>query len=217
MKNLLLVLLLCGSTLVEGFLSSYTYQSGFSVLRQDHVSCKGSRLHALISKLYSSSKSEEGENENVSKENEQAIREPTASELLELQSKSFTTEPAQRKKRMDPLMASLTRIDPSTESNAPKVEVPILGEVSIDGSLVVVIPTVIIAVLGFVVSVQIAIQSKDEIVQTLAEVNTVLSKPPQARVTVVDPNKCRGLCSDQQQQLESLRQYMKGITGQAGN
>ena len=153
------------------------------------------------------------EESSISAETDNPEREKTALELLELQSKSFTSEPIPTQ-RMDPLLASLTRLD-SLQSNAPKVEVPILGEISLDGSLVVVVPTVVIAILGFLMSINIAIQSKDEMVEKLTEVNTMLSATPMARSTVVDSNVCRGLCNNQEEQLESLRKYMKGITGHA--
>lgn len=48
---------------------------------------------------------------------------------------SFSTPPPVPQRRLDPLMASLTRMDAST-ANGPTRNLPLLGEVPVDGSLV---------------------------------------------------------------------------------
>eukprot|EP00560_Eucampia_antarctica_P006251 CAMPEP_0197827416 /NCGR_PEP_ID=MMETSP1437-20131217/4197_1 /TAXON_ID=49252 ORGANISM="Eucampia antarctica, Strain CCMP1452" /NCGR_SAMPLE_ID=MMETSP1437 /ASSEMBLY_ACC=CAM_ASM_001096 /LENGTH=243 /DNA_ID=CAMNT_0043428245 /DNA_START=39 /DNA_END=770 /DNA_ORIENTATION=- len=110
---------------------------------------------------------------------------------------------------LDPFMAAVTQMDDKT-ANAPTVKVPLLGEIPIDGSILVLVPTVLIAVGGFVFSIIIGIQSKDAIADQITQVTQTLSTPPVKTQTVVTDG-CRGLCSDQAAQLETMRGFMQSL------
>jgi len=114
--------------------------------------------------------------------------------------------PPVKEVRMDPLIASLTRTDPQT-ADAKSINVPLLGEFPIDGSVVVLAPAAIIAVLGFVMSINIAFNSKDVILSSVQGVGEVMSTPPVMKTTVRSDG-CRGLCSSQESDLEGLRSFM---------
>ena len=53
-------------------------------------------------------------------------------------------------------------------------------------------------------------QSKDAIVQQLNEITSVMSSPPSKKAVVPD-GSCRGLCSDQDEQLNAMRGFMEGL------
>merc|ERR1712150_346201 len=98
----------------------------------------------------------------------------------------------------DPLVRMATR-----ESNSPPTKnIPLLGEIPVDGSLVVLAPAAVIAVVGLIMSFVVAFQARDDILETLSSVN-----PPPPR-PVVTSDKCRGICSDQEQSLNELREFM---------
>lgn len=77
----------------------------------------------------------------------------------------------------------------------------IQGEVTMDGSLLVLVPAAVIAVLGFIVSLSIALNSQDEIVSSFE------FKPRNEQSVPVDG--CRGLCSSQEDDLNKLREFWK--------
>lgn len=144
--------------------------------------------------------STEGEEEKV----------PTPqTDALSKKSVSFTNEP-KAPERIDPLIQSLTRNDVDT-TNVKKTNLPFLGEVPVDGSLVVLVPVAVIAILGFIMSIQIGFQSKDAIMQQLDEINNVMSQPP-VKKTVVPTSECRGLCSDQGAQMDYMKGFMEGLS-----
>jgi hypothetical protein len=107
-------------------------------------------------------------------------------------------------KRMDPLLASLTRNNPETK--APTRNVPILGEVAMDKSLPLVGFAVVFAILGFVASVYVAINNQDAFAEALKS-NPML----QSAQSAPDGEGCRGICSSQQDDLEQLRVFMGGL------
>jgi hypothetical protein len=114
-------------------------------------------------------------------------------------------------KRLDPLMASLTRIDPSS-ADVPTKNVPFFGEIPVDGSLALLIPAAGIAVIGFVLSIVIAVQSSDEIVGLLSQVSDDITSAAVSKSSqVYDDSVCRGICSSQQQDLEGLKSFMEGF------
>lgn len=123
--------------------------------------------------------------------------------------KSFTNEP-KAPERIDPLIQTLSRND-ADDSNAKKVKLPLLGEVPVDGSLLLVVPVAVIAILGFIMSIQIGFQSKDAIVQQIDKISGVMSQPP-VKKTVVPTSGCRGLCSNQDEQLDYIRGFMEGVS-----
>lgn len=85
--------------------------------------------------------------------------------------------PDNAEKPLDPLIQALTKMDDET-LNAPTIKAPLFGEIPIDGSIVVLIPAVLIAVAGFIFSIVIGIQSKDIIADQITQVTEVLSTPP---------------------------------------
>ena len=114
-------------------------------------------------------------------------------------------------KRLDPLMASLTRTDPSV-ANLPTRNVPFFGEVPVDGSLTVLIPAAVIAVLGFVLSIVVAFNSKDLLVSTLNQVSDEISSTAVRQSNQkYDESVCRGICSSQQDDLEGLKKFMGAL------
>ena len=151
----------------------------------------------------------EGSEDIVAQEGESKEEDKPASFIGELQemSKSFTEEPI-RQQRLDPLVASLTRMD-ADMINTPTTKVPLLGEIPLDGSIVVLIPVALIAIVGFIMSINIAMNSQDLISEKMDEINAVLSAPP-VKQTVVNEG-CRGLCSDQDQQLDNMRGFMNSL------
>lgn len=112
-------------------------------------------------------------------------------------------------RELDPLIKSLTRMDPVT-ANAPTRNVPLLGEIPVDGSLFVLAPAAIIGVLGFLMSINIAFQSRDIFIKGLEQIAKEMSRPPVKEVVAKD--SCRGLCSNQEDQLKSMRRFMENLS-----
>jgi len=107
---------------------------------------------------------------------------------------------------LDPLIASLTSPGPPPKEGAETKTVPFFGEVSVDGGLLVLVPAAGIAVIGLIMSIVVAFNSRDAFVDTLASVN-----PPPPKTTVVKDG-CRGICSTQQDDLNDLRGFMEKIS-----
>ena len=118
-------------------------------------------------------------------------------------------ENSPRPQKIDPLIASLTRIDEPTPSNVPTRQVPLFGEVPADGNLALLVPAAAIAVLGFLFSIVVAFNSRDAIVQELSQVELPEMK---YTPTKVEEGKCRGLCSSQDEDLNGLKNFMEGIS-----
>lgn len=110
--------------------------------------------------------------------------------------------------RPDSLVASLTRIDPGT-ADIPTRNIPFLGEIPRDGTLLLIAPVVLIAVLGFVLTIYIGFTSRDLISEEIRAVTTNISAPPVTESVV--KSGCRGLCSNQGESLEYLRGVMEGM------
>jgi hypothetical protein len=115
-------------------------------------------------------------------------------------------------KRLDPLLASLTRMDDETR-NAKRISVPIWGELILDRSLMLLLPVGAFAILGLGTSIFVAINAKDAIIDTLLDATTDQVYLKGVSSPDYDPNICRGLCSSQQDDLEALGSYMKSISG----
>jgi hypothetical protein len=123
---------------------------------------------------------------------------------------SSTPPPQKQAQRLDPLIASLTRNDAAPTGKTQNV--PFFGEVEVDGSLIVLVPAIVIGVLGFVMSIGVAMNSKDAFVDQMVQLSDGINNMAiQKASTVVDPNSCRGLCSAQDQDLENLRGFMEGL------
>lgn len=108
----------------------------------------------------------------------------------------------------DPLIASLTRNDGPT-GNVPTQQVPLFGEVPADGTLGLLVPALAIGVLGFIFSIVVAFNARDELV---SEFNKIEVPEMKYTPTVVKEGECRGLCSSQEQDLDGLRNFMEGIS-----
>ena len=113
-------------------------------------------------------------------------------------------------KRMDPLIASLTRNDVAKSTKS--LTVPLFGEIDVDGSLIVLVPAIVIGLVGFVMSIGVAMNAKDTFVDQLVQISDEINYMAiQKTNAVVDPNVCRGLCSTQEQDLDNLRGFMEGL------
>jgi hypothetical protein len=98
-------------------------------------------------------------------------------------------------------------MDPST-ANAPTRNIPIFGEIPVDGSLTVLAPAAVIAVLGLIFSIVVTFNNQDEFVKIITQASQDIG---QNKNTVYDENVCRGLCSTQDQDLEGLRGFMESL------
>ena len=124
--------------------------------------------------------------------------------------------PAVRQQRMDPLMASLTKDDSIPAGDQPTQTVPIFGEIPADGTLLLLAPAVVFAVLGFLFSFVIAFNSADQIVDSIAQTGDSIAQTAQNRNNrVYDKDVCRGLCSSQQEDVDGMRNFMEAITRSA--
>ena len=136
-------------------------------------------------------------------------RRPTMSRLSEGSSDELGSprveEATPAATKLDPLIASLTRIDESAAGNVPMSTVPIFGDVPADGNMALLIPAAGIAVLGFIFSIVVAFNARDEIVADLSKVE--IPKMEYVPTKVVE-GQCRGLCSNQEEDLDGLRNFM---------
>ena len=110
---------------------------------------------------------------------------------------------------MDPLIASLTKIDEPTPANVPTRQVPFFGEVPADGNLALLVPAAAIGILGFIFSIVVAFTSRDSIVEELSKVEV---PKMEYTPTKIEEGKCRGLCSSQDEDLDGLKNFMEGIS-----
>jgi len=124
--------------------------------------------------------------------------------------------PAVRQQRMDPLMASLTRDTSGSSPDQLMQNIPLFGEIPADGTLLLLAPAAVFAVLGFIYSIVIAFNSSDAIVDSVLQAGDSISQTASTRNNrVYDKNVCRGLCSSQQQDLDGMRNFMESITRSA--
>ena len=121
--------------------------------------------------------------------------------------------PTPPQKRLDPLLASLTRMDPTATQGKDTTNIPFIGEIPKDGALLLYVPAAF-AMLGFLYSFVIAFNASDEIVGALYQVSDDLSQTATQKANMVyDENVCRGLCSSQEADLESMRSVMQMFAG----
>ena len=82
-------------------------------------------------------------------------------------------------------------------------------EVSIDGSLLVVLPAIGIALLGIITTVMVVANSSDPI---LAPPGTNEAAQSEGRMLDNEVDQlCRGFCSSQEEQLDKMRSFMNNI------
>ncbi|CAJ1897313.1 unnamed protein product [Cylindrotheca closterium] len=102
---------------------------------------------------------------------------------------------------------SLRRVsDPSTV-DASADNRPLLGEVAVDGSLVVLAPAVVIGVVGFICSVFIAFNSGDEFVLSTTQIDDTVGQT-EATIQPNSDDTCRGICTQDQ---DGLRNFMQSL------
>ena len=108
-------------------------------------------------------------------------------------------------------MASLTRND---VKDAKTVKAPLFGEIAIDGSLVVLIPAIVIGVAGFIMSADIALNSQDAIVQSLSQISDDVTAAAIAKTNSAAPldGGCRGICSAPETDFENLKSFMQSLS-----
>lgn len=114
--------------------------------------------------------------------------------------------PVPQQRRMDPLLASLTKSDPTT-ANAPTTNIPLFGEVPAN-SVKVLVPIAVIGVVGFLYSIVVTLNSGDELNRIITQATTQASMQPNMQY---DPNVCRGICSSQEKDLEGLKTFMESL------
>ena len=125
--------------------------------------------------------------------------------------------PTPPQKRLDPLLASLTRMDPTATQGKDTTNIPFIGEIPKDGALLLYVPAAF-AMLGFLYSFVIAFNASDEIVGALYQVSDDISQTATQKANMVyDENVCRGLCSSQEADLESMRSVMQMFSGSKVN
>lgn len=112
-------------------------------------------------------------------------------------------QPSRPRKRLDPLIALLTRNDDEDSRNAPTTKVPLIGEFVLDKSLFVVLPVAFFAIGGLLLSFYVAINSGDAIVQATNQLAESMTTTP-----TYDPDVCRGLCKSESNTIE---QFMNSL------
>uniref|UniRef100_A0A7S3Q853 Transmembrane protein n=1 Tax=Chaetoceros debilis TaxID=122233 RepID=A0A7S3Q853_9STRA len=142
------------------------------------------RITSSSTRIFSSN---ENQNQN---ENEEKPSTPTP---------NFQTSPTPQDRTMDPLMASLTRDDGDSSKD--------------DNSLLILAPVALFAIVGLFLSINIGFQSKDIIGAEVTKVTKIMSSPPAKKAQVWNDkvDGCRGLCSDQDAQLDSMSKFMNGL------
>ena len=140
-----------------------------------------------------------------------SVEDSSESSSLPTEPMKSPVQPSIPQKRLDPLMATLTRMDPEAVSG-PTRNVPFFGEVPIDGGLVVLVPAAGIAFLGFVLSIVVALNSSDQLVASLSNVVEDISQTASQKTNMVyDESVCRGICSSQEADLQGLANFMENL------
>lgn len=107
---------------------------------------------------------------------------------------------------------------PTEERQRNQNRTPLFGEIPVDGSILVVAPAAVIAIVGIFMSMIVILKSGDvDVMDAASDVNVSVSA---STVTVTVPvivpvvqNECRGLCSNnQEEQLEKMSNFMNGLT-----
>jgi hypothetical protein len=94
-------------------------------------------------------------------------------------------------------------------ANADTVTVPVWGEVILDRSLFLLIPTALFAVGGIVTSLYVLANSGDAWVDA---VDQQAIQQQQVTPAPASSEGCRGLCSSQERDLQSLRSFLSGFS-----
>ena len=199
--SLLLVVLAVNCKLAHGFSPSIIRSSCVATNTANNNYHVGATSSVRKSVLFSTEESAEAYESEFNLEESSEAAAPMS---------SIPQQPAANKgKKLDPLIASLTRIDEPTPANVPMQRVPLLGEVPADGNLALLIPAAGIAILGFIFSIVVAFNARDELVSEFSKVEI---PKMEYKPTVVVEGECRGLCSNQDEDVDGLRNFMEGIS-----
>jgi hypothetical protein len=95
--------------------------------------------------------------------------------------------------------------------NAPRTQVPLWGELILDRSLFVLLPVASFAVIGFLLSLYVGINAQDSFVDAWVEAARQQSSVMDVVSSAADESGCRGLCSNQEQDLQDLAVFMKSL------
>mmetsp|Transcript_28709 Transcript_28709/g.44634 ORF Transcript_28709/g.44634 Transcript_28709/m.44634 type:complete len:257 (-) Transcript_28709:70-840(-) len=105
------------------------------------------------------------------------------------------------------LISTVTAVNPNLE------EAEDTGVIPRDGSLLLLIPSLVISVGGFLAAIGIALNSGDAISQAVNEMEQSYVDSFKPKPAVYTPSEtCRGLCSNQQEDLDGLRSFMQKIS-----
>lgn len=187
--------------------AAMTAQSSSAFSIQPHsvalLSSSATRSSAVLYATEGAASEDDNDDDESSSEPEAAAAPPVV---------PIAMPPPTPQKRLDPLVASVTRTDQANSSGETK-NVPFFGEVAVDGGLTVLVPAAVIAVVGFIMSIVVALNSSDTIVNNLTHLSDDVNAAALAKTNVVPDNGggCRGLCSSQDEQLESMRKVMQGF------
>merc|ERR1719215_1401374 len=109
------------------------------------------------------------------------------------------------------LISTVTAVNPNLDEEAEDT-----GVIPRDGSLLLLIPSLVISVGGFLAAIGIALNSGDAISQAVNEMEQSYVdsfKPkPAVYTSPSETETCRGLCSNQEQDLDGLRSFMQKIS-----
>lgn len=178
--------------------------SGRTIITTTITTAADSRPRSLAYDTYNCLRlSSEGGGENAAADEDEGEENvPAAAAVAPPSSSSSSSSTSPPPKALDPLVRSLTRMDEET-MNAPTMNVPLWGELIVDKSLMVLLPAGTFAVLGLLLSINVALNSRDKFVDP----NPVLPPPVNNKVVKSDDG-CRGLCS---QDTANLENFMKSL------
>lgn len=103
----------------------------------------------------------------------------------------------------------------ATTATAKTIPLPLWGDLILDRSLFYLLPVAAFGLIGLVASIIVLFNSTDDFATAITDARTTASAAAAAAVSDDDSSLCRGLCSNPNN-VEGLRQYMMGISGQGG-
>jgi len=114
-------------------------------------------------------------------------------------------------RRQDPLIAALTKND--VGGSKEMINVPFLGEIPADEGVLQFAVAGVVALLGFGLSLVVAYQSRDIFLDGIAKMSNNLNNAASLQPNqVYDDQGCRGICSSQEESLESMSNFMQAIS-----
>lgn len=102
----------------------------------------------------------------------------------------------------------------SVTASSAREEADDEGVIPRDGSLLLLIPSLAIAIGGLVVAGNIALNSGDQFSQAVGEIEGSFADKFKPKPAIYEATgECRGLCSNQQQDIDSLRSFLEKVSG----